>query len=247
MMKMKQGEAKSHALRAQQRLDALMAQHLGLEVDPVSGGNVSSARLNLLGSAHEVEDWRDDEEEEENVQMGTMEEAPATTSTTTSPSTTTGLSAKKRKQKERKQAMKRSKSMVEGAPAPAQPTEANEVLVMDASGAGTVTPTSTLGSHPSRYKEFMSAKISKVTDVPTAAQNRPAITGKEAEKEEEMKRMDTELAQLLRGAEMMEALQAGELQGVDRRRYREQRLVELGAKVRLLHCNLIVLPSIHRK
>ncbi|KAJ3193662.1 hypothetical protein HK101_004402 [Irineochytrium annulatum] len=80
-------------------------------------------------------------------------------------------------------------------------------------------------------RAFMAADIRKMMEADTVKQAaNPNVTKEEAELDKEDDRNDRELMELLKGSRLLEDFTASQLEGKDRRKYTERRLVELGAK-----------------
>ncbi|KAL1917156.1 uncharacterized protein VTP21DRAFT_4812 [Calcarisporiella thermophila] len=82
------------------------------------------------------------------------------------------------------------------------------------------------GGSKTDYRAFLSSKISKLKP-PAPAKPK---TQKEMEEEQVNKEKDRELQDLLKTTRLLEEYSAEQLSGKDLRKYKEQKLVELGAK-----------------
>ncbi|KAJ1662066.1 hypothetical protein IW140_005705 [Coemansia sp. RSA 1813] len=107
-------------------------------------------------------------------------------------------------------------------PANTQPKRkrAPEVMVFK----DTTQAKSTASKH--EYKSFMTSKISKLNNPPAP------LTKKERKEEQQDKKNDKELQDLLEGKLMIEKLHESQLTGRERHKYNTQKLAKLGMKVK---------------
>ncbi|EXX67708.1 hypothetical protein RirG_111960 [Rhizophagus irregularis DAOM 197198w] len=86
------------------------------------------------------------------------------------------------------------------------------------------------GSSITEWKSFMSHKISKVNENPQKSLSKNIVRSDE----EINRKNDEELEELLKTTKLLEKYTTEQLSGKDRRKYVEQKVVELGAKVSYL-------------
>ncbi|TPX72117.1 hypothetical protein SpCBS45565_g00719 [Spizellomyces sp. 'palustris'] len=97
-----------------------------------------------------------------------------------------------------------------------------EVVVFQDTSAQRSAPVGSKGD----WKTFMSSNISKLS-----GEGKPTnLTKEEADQEEQDNQHDRDLMELLKTTKLIEEYNASQLAGTDRRKYMQEKLVELGAK-----------------